>query len=429
MLDQQVTCAPATDTDSPVAWRRVAEGAKILFLVDEMSAITAGGTERQLLQMIEICKSNGMRPWVCVFRNTLWLTPEIAGCPVTHLHIEKLISWRGFLSLVRLTRWVHKQKPDILQTVFSEANLIGPCIARLAGVPIVLGTRRNLNHPRREDPHRWGLRLQTLANLLVNQVIANSRAVLERIVESEGISRRRICVVYNGIDLSEMRPAPHLRAPMRQTLGMKHDEILVGNVSGLRSIKGVQLFVDAAAESYRRDPRLRFVLIGDGELQEQMEQSIQRYGLEGVFTLAGAAEDVRPYLAAFDIAVLCSYAEGFSNSLLEYMACGLPVIATDVGGNREALASSGMLIQPDVQQLAGAIQVMSAPEVRNHFAACALRQVTNFDVSIAHDRMTRLYSHFLAAFGSKKRRVAQLIAHMPPRLKKIEEISSELYDI
>ena len=104
--------------------------------------------------------------------------------PSAHREID-LVARLSFL--IRLTRWVHKQKPDILQTVFSEANLIGPCIARLAGVPIVLGTRRNLNHPRREDPHRRGLRLQTLSNLLVNQVIANSRAVLERIVESEGI--------------------------------------------------------------------------------------------------------------------------------------------------------------------------------------------------------------------------------------------------
>lgn len=397
-------------------------GVRILFLVDEISAITDGGTERQILQAIDICKRIGMLPHLCVFRGTRWLTPEIAGCPVTHFQIPKLASWRGLRSLVHITRWMSSQNFDILQTWFPEANLIGPCIGRLAGIPVVLGTRRNLNHACASVYERALLYAQAGANLLVNRVIANSQAVLNRIVETEFISRKRICVVYNGIDLSKMKPAPELRVSTRRALGIRNEEILVGNISGLRAIKGVDLFVDAAAEAYLSNPRLRFVVVGDGEMKARIEEAIRNYRIEGVVRLVGAAADVRPYLAAFDMAVLSSLAEGFSNSLLEYMANGVPVIATNIGGNPEALGSCGLLIKPDAHQLAQAIQNMSCPEIRHAFAESALLRVKDFDLAIARGRMREIYTHFLTQPASRKRPPAQFIAHRRATAPQAEKI-------
>jgi len=205
----------------------------------------------------------------------------------------------------------------------------------------------------KNGPHRFGLRLQCVSNLLVDRIIANSEAVLERVAESEWGSRGKLCVVYNGIDREQMRPKPGARAKLRRELGLSDEHILVGNISGLRRIKGVDMFVEAAAFAYRQHAQLRFVLVGDGELREEVEELVRKKGLQSVFIVAGAADDVCPYLAAMDIAVLCSMAEGFSNSLLEYMAAELPIIATDVGGNKEALAGSGILIQSGRPELLG----------------------------------------------------------------------------
>jgi L-malate glycosyltransferase len=371
------------------------QDARILLLADEISSITDGGTERQILQMVDICNQNRMQPQICVMRRTRWLTPQIAGCPVTHFQIETVTSARGIASLIQLTRWMRSQKFDILQTFFSEANLVGPCAGRLAGIPLILGTRRNLNHYRADDPHRLQLRAQRFVNLLVDQIIANSEAVRERIAKSEHVSLKRLSVVYNGIDLGQMKPAPQMRASMRHNLGIDDNHILVGNISGLRKIKGVQMFVDAAAQAYSTNSNLRFLLVGDGELMPELGESIRNYGLKQIIRLVGPAEDVRPYLAAFDVAVLCSQAEGFSNSLLEYMACGIPAIATDVGGNREALGSCGLLIRPETNELVRAIQSMSNRETRNNFASGALLRVKEFDVPIARERMGDLYSRFL----------------------------------
>lgn len=390
-------------------------GGRILFLADEMAALTAGGTERQILQMIGICKRNGMEPHLCFLRHTRWLTSELAGCPVTHLTIHKVASPQGLRSLAELTFWIKARRFHILQTFFSDANLIGPVLGRLAHVPVVLGTRRNLNHPLNEVPRYGLMHLQEWTNRLVDMVIANSNAVLERIVETEHISRDRICVVYNGIDLNHMQPRPDLRQTARRALGLNGDHLLVGNVSGLRKIKGVSMFINAAAEAYRRNPRLRFMLIGDGPLKSELLQIIRMHGLQKVFRLAGAAEDVRPHLAAFDIGVLCSHAEGFSNSLLEYMASGVPVIATDVGGNREALGSCGLLIPPKTQDLAAAIDFMGDSHARSRFAAAALERIKKFDLELANQNLTQIYARYLIEARLGKQPHVQNNAYNEPR--------------
>jgi L-malate glycosyltransferase len=408
MATQSARQFPADPYRSPRAVNTVLHNARILFLVDELSVVRDRGAERQILQMIDICNQSGMHPQLCAFRETKSLTPEVAGCPVTHFPVDKITSSRGIRSLNRLARWIREQNIDILQTFFPEANLIGPYAGRLARVAVILGTRRNLNHAHRNRRSQ----LQVIANRLTTQVLANSQGVLERTVESEHISRKRICVVHNGIDLERMRPAPELRASMRERLDIADDQILVGNISGLHAIKGVQMFVNAATEAYRRDHRLRFLLVGNGELKLQLTQTIRIYGLQGIIRIHSAVEDVRPYLAAFDVAVLCSESEGFSNSLLEYMAAGLPIIATDVGGNREALGSSGLLIRPDVDELTKAIQAMAAPRKRGDFAAAALLKVKEFDLPVARERLTGLYEDYLSRGAARKRPRAQSIAHV-----------------
>jgi glycosyltransferase involved in cell wall biosynthesis len=345
---------------------------RILFLIDEMTAITAGGTERQLLQLVSIAQRNGLEPQICVLRGTDWLTPAVAGCNVTHFDIQ------------------------ILQSFFNESNLLAPWIGKAAGVPIILGTRRNLNHATRDGLHGLAGYLQSISNLLVDGIIANSDAVSNYTRDKEWFAKKKLCVVYNGVELLQLHPAPGARETMRRTLGIQPNDLLVGNISGLRAVKGVDVFVEAAALASKSDPRLKFVLVGDGEKRPNVEAAIEKHGLQQRFHLVGAAEDVRSFLAAMDIAVLCSFAEGFSNSLLEYMAAGLPIIATDVGGNREALGDAGLLIQPnDAVALSNAILALLDPIRRNQFGNSAKTEIHRFDIRHAELRMGEIYWNHL----------------------------------
>ena len=317
-----------------------------------MEAITAGGSERQVLQLIRFLTQAGESPKLCVLRDTKWLTEEQAGCPVVFWNVRSLSTLSDLRKLAELKDWIRSGNFDAILTMFWEANLVGPILARWAGVPIVVGCRRNLNY---WMSSRVAI-LQRVSNLFTTALLANCEAVKEVVTKMEHASPAKIKVLYNGIDTSRFRLNPEQRSIIRRALGIADHEVVVGNVSTLRPVKGLDLFVQAAARVAKQNSKCRFVLVGDGPEQPAIETAIRNHGLQGSFVLAGPQVDVVPFLNAFDIAVLSSYSEGFSNSILEYMAARLPCIATDVGGNAEALGDSGILVPPnDPAALAAAI--------------------------------------------------------------------------
>jgi glycosyltransferase involved in cell wall biosynthesis len=368
---------------------------RILFLVEEMEAITAGGTERQILQMNRLLRKAGMEPEVCIFRHTAWLTEDIAGCPVHNASIGKLASVRAIPQFWRLVRWMRAKRFDVVQTFFIEANILGPILARFARVPLILGSRRNLNYWMK--PHH--LILQRISNRFVSRLVANCEAVRQRVAAMERFPLDRIDVVYNSIDADQFRPNPEIRRRVRNELQIGEEQVVIGNVSTLRPVKGVQHFVAAAAVVRDRAPAARFVVIGDGPLRPAIDQQIADLQLGPVFRLLGSQEEIAPYLQAMDIAVLSSESEGFSNSILEYMAAGLPCVATDVGGNREALGDAdGAIVPPaDAKELAEAIlNLVNDPNRRRELAAKSLVRIDS--IFSLENREVRLAGYYL---GSK----------------------------
>jgi glycosyltransferase involved in cell wall biosynthesis len=165
-------------------------------------------------------------------------------------------------------------------------------------------------------------------------------------------------------------------------------------------VKGIPQFVDAARLVLEKEPRMRFLAVGDGEQYALVVERIRQYGLEDRFYLAGQQTDVLPYLAAMDIGVLSSLAEGFSNSLLEYMASGLPAVATEVGGNREALEGTGILVPPDdPEALANAILELRSAALREQLGLAARQRVERFSLARAEKRMKEIYAELLQDKG------------------------------
>ena len=366
---------------------------RICFLIDEMESIAAGGTERQILQMAELMLAEGADVQLCVLRNTEWLAAMQLPFPVKYLKLHSFFSLGGLAEAWRLRRWLKQERFDLLQTFFVDSNIAGPILGKSAGVHVVLGSRRNLNH--------WTSRatrlLQRFSNLFVTRLVANCQAVKLTIAQEERFPAEKIDVVYNGLDVDSFRPNVPLRMETRKRLGISDDEVLVGNVSTLRPIKGTELFLECAGLISRSSPQARFLLVGGGPLQRQLEQRKSELQLGDRFIFAGSQDDVKPYLHAMDLGVLCSESEGFSNSILEYMAAGLACVVTDAGGNREAVADAGEVVPAnDPARLAEAVRRVAADAtLRRRYSEAALRRVQNFGLKTTQKRLGEYYRGLL----------------------------------
>ena len=362
----------------------------ILFLIDELEALH-GGSEEQVLQLIKLLVSSGEDVELAILRGTEWLTEADAGCRVHFFHLNSVMTPSGLWGLLKLARWMRAMRFDAIQTMFWEANLIGPPLAKLAGVPLVLGSRRNLNY--------WmsgrTAFLQSISNRFATRLVANSQAVKKVVARQERTRESKVDVIYNGIDCTHFVQVPELRVKTRSEYGIPSEAILVGCVSAFRPVKGLDVLVRAAAASEQRRSATYFMFVGDGPTLPEIRQLACELGVSNYIVFAGAHKDVVPFLSAFDVGVLPSHSEGFSNSLLEYMSAGMPVIATDVGGNPEMLEDTGLIVPAnDPQAIADSLSILiSDAALRERLGLAAQARVREkFNLQKAQVDVHRYYT-------------------------------------
>lgn len=340
---------------------------RIAFLIDTIASPSAG-TERQLLMLIEGLDRREFEPQLCVLKGSRWLEESFNLCPVHVLDIESFKSPGVWLNVLRFSGWLRRERIDALQVHFRDSSLAGILAATLARTPAVIAMRKNQGY--------WmngaELRLQRLLNHFVDVFVANSEATREWARRVEGIVPGRLRVIHNGFGAAPRGADDEtLRLRARQTLDLPLDAPVVGIVANLRPVKRLDVFLRAAARAREALPTARFVIIGEGEERERLQTLARSLGLNGEVHFAGRRTDVSDLLPAFDVGVLSSDSESFSNAIVEYMAAGLPVVATDVGGCREALAGEpgGILVAPgDAEALGRAMAEMLGDEHRTSHA-------------------------------------------------------------
>jgi glycosyltransferase involved in cell wall biosynthesis len=179
-----------------------------------------------------------------------------------------------------------------------------------------------------------------------DRIVAPSRAILEGLPHARGT--RMVCIP-NGVDTRRFAPvAPGLRARLREDLGCKPGQLVIGCVAGLHPVKRHVDLIDAFARVHSRLPQSHLLLVGEGRMRDALETRIVALGLQGAVRLLGERGDISRVLPAFDLFALVSESEGMSNAILEAQSCGLPVVATRVGGNPELVdADCGVLVEPN----------------------------------------------------------------------------------
>lgn len=278
----------------------------------------------------------------------------------------------------RLARVIAQERPDIVHA-HDPHGLAMAALARSmstrADVPPLVAARRVDFHLRGNALSRWKYRQVTC--------FVCASEFIRRMLIGDGVAAHRTVTVHEGIDPGRADAAP--AADLHAEFWLPHGAPIVGNVAALVPHKGQRHLIDAAALVVRQVPDARFVIAGEGELRASLEQQIRHLHLERHVILAGFRPDVLSVHKAFDVFVMSSVTEGLGTSLLDAMACGKPVVATQTGGIPEVVVDgqTGVLVPPrDHESLARAIvallrderaqQVMGAgglQRVRERFSA------------------------------------------------------------
>jgi L-malate glycosyltransferase len=379
----------------PRARERAHQPLPILFLIP---ALDRGGAEGQLIALINGLDRQRFLPILCCLEAVSPDPKREVGCEVRSIGMRSLFRPSAILGLLRIAALIRRHHVGVVHACFLRAEVIG-VLARLGGrrVGVILG-KRDLGH------YKYGLRERLLVRLAhggADLIVANAAAVKDRLESTWHVPREKSMVIYNGVDLERFAPASReRRAEVKRQLGISPDEYLVTIVTHLVPVKGVDVFVDAAALTAQEASDVRFVVVGGGDLESALKKRACSLRIERGILFAGAVDDVLPYLEAADVGVLSSVSEGFPNAILEYMAMGLPVVATDVGGVGELMgkdADCGFLVEAgQPQMLAGRLlTLIRDPELRARMGHCArLRAERLFDLRQMVIAYERLYDHF-----------------------------------
>jgi glycosyltransferase involved in cell wall biosynthesis len=366
---------------------------RVCFMIDDLAA---AGTESQLVALINRLDRDRVAPTLCLLRgdapSSRALEPR--DCTVYRLGIRSFKHPSTPAKVWRLFRMLRRERFDILQVYFPDSTYVGVLAGRLAGVPRIVRTRNNLGYwmkPR----DRW---LGRLCNRFTHALVANCEACRDAFVRDEGFVPGRMMVLENGVDL-ERFPTSRFERPRSR-------ELRVGVVANLRPVKNLELFVRAAARVATECPQATFHIAGEGELRPALRTLAGQLGIGDRFFLPGSIRDVPAFLATLDVGVLCSHSEGMSNALLEYMAAGLAIAATDVGGNAQLLESGkcGMLVAPgDEAGLTRAMKhLLRDPTEAERLARAARRRVeTHHSRDIMVERFQSFFEE-LAAEGGRR---------------------------
>jgi len=382
----------AIHPDTPAATAAGSTLPHVLLVVDQLPKVLGGG-ERIVLKLASLLPQYGYRVSILTFN----VHPETAAlqsppCPIYLLPIQRTYDLRALQAAIHLRRFLRKQQVAVVQTFFESSDIWAGLVTKISSEAKLIWSRRDMGILR-SSKHHVAYRLMSR---LPDAVFAVSDLVRQHSIDVDGIDPDRVFTVYNGLDLAAWSAPSCVSKP--------HDRALITTAGHIRRVKGHDIFIKAAASVVQDFPQAQFSIAGDvlePEYFAELQSLVAELRLNGSFHFAGGISNLRDHLAAANIFVLPSRSEGFSNAIVEAMAVSLPVIATNVGGNAEAVKHgiTGFIVPPeDPQSLAGAIKRLLADPTTAVEMGIAGRNLTaqQFTLQAMMKRTTETYRRLLA---------------------------------
>jgi sugar transferase (PEP-CTERM/EpsH1 system associated) len=318
-----------------------------------------GGLENGVVNLINQLPRESYRHAVVALTEVTDFSERIRRDDVEFVALNKRPG-PGVRLFPRLFRLFRDLQPDVVHTR-NLAALEASVPAWLAGVPVRIHGEHGRDMGDLDGTSRKYQRVRRLYRPFVGHYVALSKDLEQYLGRDVGVDSARIAQIYNGVDTARFSPAANGRAPIDGCPFTDEDLWLVGTVGRLQQVKDQVTLAEAFVRAIKRGPakaQMRLVMIGDGPLRARVEKVLDQAGMRELAWLPGARDDVPEILRGLDCFALPSLAEGISNTILEAMACGLPVVATRVGGNPELMEEgmTGRLVpQANAEAMAGAL--------------------------------------------------------------------------
>jgi glycosyltransferase involved in cell wall biosynthesis len=355
--------------------------------------LDTGGSERQLTEIAKNLDRSRFEPIVGCFRPEGVRARELAaaGVPVIHFPVMSFMSAGAISGAAQFVRYIRRNKIRLIHTFDYPFTVFAVPLARYFTSTIVASSQRS---HRDLIPSRYR-KLVRVCDHLVDAVVVNCEYLLRHMETDEHVPADRIELCYNGIDLQRFHPLDLARPPE-----LPSNSLVIGVVCALRPEKGLSTLLNGFAHARSLYPDIKLAIVGSGPMLGPLKLEARALGIFEDCVFVPATGEVTTWLRAIDIFVLPSLSEAFSNSLMEAMACGCCVVATNVGGNPELVqnAHNGLTFKAgDSIGLGVALRKLIENQAfRKQMAAAGVQLVRDrFSVQVSAKRMAEIYTHLI----------------------------------
>ncbi len=376
---------------------------KVTFLITNLAY---GGAETQLVRLATRLKA---RDWDIVIVSMLPPQAYVEELEKVEIPVYSLDMRRGVpdpRAILRLARIIKKFRPHLLHSYMLHANILARIVRFFVPVPILVCSVRSIDERGGKGSGKWLVLAYRFTDSLCDVVTQVSQAGLKRYVQIKAVPKHKICYIPNGVDIEQFCPNHEVREHLRKKMGFGNNFVWIA-IGRLEPPKDYPNMLHAFAQVWKEKSDARLLIVGDGPLRSPMENLTRELGIDDQVKFLGIRRDVPELLNAADAYVMSSAWEGMPNALLEAASTGLPIVATDVGGNSEIVLNgkTGFLVPPkDPNALASVmLKLMNLAESeRRRMGEEARKHIeSNFNLDRIIDMWEALYREILEKKGVK----------------------------